>query len=285
MQKLEKISNRCWYQTPVLETDRPILGVVVGDNRSLMIDAGNSEAHANYFLKELKEHGIPLPSIVVLTHWHWDHIFGLSALNMLSVASIQTKAKIEKLVSYEWTDSALEERVKSGLEIEFCANAIKKEFGSERNIIISLPDLAFDQRIELDIGGVSCLLQHVGGDHSPDSIVVYIKEEKILFLGDSIYADIYSNKRNYTTQRTIQLLDTIDQFDAEIYVLSHWKPISKDEYQQEAMLLRTVATLTDQYEGRFEDIKKSYQLQLNRELNEEELETIGYFVKGFELNK
>lgn len=147
MQTLEKISNRCWYQTPVSETDRPILGVVVGDNKSLLIDAGNSEAHANCFLKELKEQGIPLPSIVVLTHWHWDHIFGLSALNMLSVASIQTKAKIKKLVSYEWTDSALEERVKSGLEIEFCANAIKEEFGSERNIIISLPDLAFEQRM------------------------------------------------------------------------------------------------------------------------------------------
>lgn len=284
MQKLEKISNRFWYQTPVSETDRPILGVVVGDNRSLMIDAGNSEAHANYFLNELKEHGIPLPSIVVLTHWHWDHIFGLSALNMLSVASFQTKAKIENLVPYEWSDSALEERVKSGVEIEFCANAIKKEFGRNRDISISLPDLAFEERMELDLGGVSCHFQHVGGDHSPDSIVVYIKEEKILFLGDSIYPDIYSKNRNYTTKRTIQLLDTIDQFDAEIYVLSHWKPISKDEYQQEAMLLRTVATLTDQHEGRFEDIKKAYQLHINRELNEEEIETIGYFVKGIEIN-
>ncbi|MFJ7509274.1 MBL fold metallo-hydrolase [Peribacillus simplex] len=127
-------------------------------------------------------------------------------------------------------------------------------------------------------------MQHVGGDHSPDSIIVYIKEEKILFLGDSIYVNIYSNKRNYTTQSTIQLLDTIDQFDAEIYVLSHWKPISNDEYQKEAILLRTVATLTDQYKGRFKDIKKSYQLKLNRELNEEELETIGKFVKGFEIN-
>ncbi|USK67591.1 MBL fold metallo-hydrolase [Peribacillus frigoritolerans] len=91
------------------------------------------------------------------------------------------------------------------------SKAIKKEFGSEGNIIIPLPHLAFEQRMELDIGGVSCLLQYVGFDHSPDSIIVYIKEEKILFLGDSIYANIYSNKKNYTTQSTIQLLDTIDQ--------------------------------------------------------------------------
>ncbi|MFF2455351.1 hypothetical protein [Peribacillus simplex] len=101
------------------------------------------------------------------------------------------------------------------------------------------------------------------------------QRRKILFLGDSIYANIYSNKRNYTTQSTIQFLDTIDQFDAEIYVFSHWKPTSKDEYQNEAILLRTVATLTDQYKGRFKDIKKSYQLKLNREIND----NCGHFIK------
>ena len=31
------------------------------------------------------------------------------------------------------------------------SNAIKKEFGSERNIIISLPHLAFEQSMELDL--------------------------------------------------------------------------------------------------------------------------------------
>ena len=69
MQTLEKISDRFWYQTPVSETDRPILGVVIGDKRSLMIDAENSEDHAKYFLSELEKNNIPLPSIVVLTHW------------------------------------------------------------------------------------------------------------------------------------------------------------------------------------------------------------------------
>ncbi len=32
MQTLEKISNRCWYQTPVSDTNRPILGVVIFEN-------------------------------------------------------------------------------------------------------------------------------------------------------------------------------------------------------------------------------------------------------------
>ncbi len=45
--------------------------------------------------------------------------------------------------------------------------------------------------MELDLGEVTCVLKHVGGDHAHDSVVIYVKEEKILFLGDCIYADIF----------------------------------------------------------------------------------------------
>ncbi len=47
------------YITPVSLTDRPILGMVVGNNKTLMIDAGNSEDHAKYFIKEtLKQENV-----------------------------------------------------------------------------------------------------------------------------------------------------------------------------------------------------------------------------------
>ncbi|MBT2690359.1 MBL fold metallo-hydrolase [Bacillus sp. ISL-47] len=283
MQTLEKISDRFWYQTPVSETDRPILGAVVGENRTLMIDAGNSEEHAAYFLSELARHDIPAPSMVVLTHWHWDHIFGLPALDMVSVSSSQTKAEMKKLIPFEWTDEALDDRVLMGVEIEFCASAIKKEFGIERNIRIKLPEVTFEKQLKINLGGITCQVQHVGGDHSADSVVIYIKEEKILFLGDAIYANLYSSKWNYTSKRMLQLLDSLDRFDADTYILSHWKALSRNEYLQEANLLRKAAQLTEQLEGHSEKIRKAYKTSINRELNEKELETIEYFVNGFEL--
>ena len=39
-----------------------------------MIDAGNSEEHAQLFLEMLKEQNVSHPDFVALTHWHWDHI-------------------------------------------------------------------------------------------------------------------------------------------------------------------------------------------------------------------
>lgn len=284
MQELKRIGHSFWYMTPVSETDRPILGMVVGQERNLMIDAGNSEAHAQLFLEKLAEHQISKPDMVVLTHWHWDHIFGLSYLkNTLAISSVDTKNEIKKLIPYEWTDEAIDNRVKEGTEIEFCANCIKKEFREERNILITLPQLTFDNQLEIDLGGVTCLLKHVGGDHAPDCVVVYIQEEKVLFLNDCIYPDIFSTKRNYTVKRTLELVKKLEEFDAETYILSHWKAISKTEFLQEMNLLKSLAHLTEKCNGNAEEMRKEYQKTLNRALNEDELETIEYFVNGYEM--
>lgn len=282
MQTIEKLTDRFWYMTPVSETDRPILGMVVGDKWNLMIDAGNSEAHAQQFLEELSKKGVEGPEFVTITHWHWDHIFGLSSLkNIISISSSQTKVEMEKLIPLSWSNEALDERVKQGTEIEFCASAIKKEFPAERNIKISLPVMTFEDRMELDLGGVTCILQQVGGDHAEDSVVVYVKEEKILFLADSIYPDIFSEKSNYTIQRTRKLFKKLEEFDAETYILSHWRPITKQEFRDEANLLLTIADITEKHHGEQQLIIQEYQKQVKRDLTEDELETIQYFVNGY----
>jgi len=283
MHTMKKIGERFWYITPISETDRPILGMVVGNNKTLMIDAGNSENHAKYFLKELEKENIQNPDMVVITHWHWDHIFGLSALsNTISISSKQTKKEMEKLIHLSWLDKDLDFRVNEGTEIEFCANAIKKEFLDDRNIKVVLPDIIFEDRMEIDLGGLTCIIQHVGGSHASDSVVVYLKEEKILFLSDCIYSDIYAEKRRYEINETLQLLDKIETFDAETYILSHWRPISKEEFKQEVTMLRAIANCTKMTEGNKSKIKEEYQKVTGKELTEDEEEVINEFVNGYD---
>ncbi|KGR75402.1 MBL fold metallo-hydrolase [Ureibacillus sinduriensis] len=282
MHSINKIGERFWYITPISVTDRPILGMVVGNNKTLMIDAGNSEEHAKYFLRELSNRGISNPDMVVLTHWHWDHIFGLSALsNTVSIASKDTKIEMEKLIPYSWSDEALDERVKEGTEIEFCAIAIKEEFQENRDIKIVLPDIAFGKRLEIDLGGINCIVQHVGGDHASDSVIVYIKEEKILFLGDCFYPNIHSEKIHYTIEESLRLLDELEQFDAETYILSHQMPISKSEFNEQAAMLRMIAKYTNICGGDHQKITREYGKHVNRELTEDEMDMISDFANGY----
>ncbi|MGG1864858.1 MBL fold metallo-hydrolase [Bacillus safensis] len=282
MHTIKKIGQTFSYITPVSLTDRPILGMVVGNNKTLMIDAGNSEDHANYFIQKNLGNENASPDMVVLTHWHWDHIFGLSALSdSVSIASAKTRKEMEKLLPFSWSDEAIDERVREGTEIEFCANAIKEEHQDHRDIQVVLPDVTFDRRMEIDLGGVTCVVQHVGGDHAADSVIVYVKEEKILFLGDCIYPKMYAEKVHYTVKETLRLLDELDAFDADMYIPSHQRPWTKEEFRQETDKLRMIAKFTDQCDGDKQKITKEYQHYVNRELKEDELETIAYFVNGY----
>ena len=280
MQQLIQMSKRILYLTPYQETDRPLLAAIVGDRKTLLIDAGNSSSHAKLFLEQLGELHIK-GDWLVLTHWHWDHVFGLKEMPIISRS--QTLQHITELMDVTWTDCALDKRVELGIEIPFCAEAIKKELGMNRDITLCLPELTFDSRMTIDLGGVSCVIEHVGGDHSSDSSLIYIPEEKILFIGDCLYPNIYASKWNYTIEKSRRLVEQLEKYDANIIFLSHQEaPLTKAEFEEELLLLKNTAFLAEKFQGDQEKIKREMSAHLQRELTEDEEETICFFVHGFE---
>lgn len=281
MQKLKQISNRILYLPPYQETDRPILAAIVGEEKTLFIDAGNSSSHAQLFISQLEERNIS-GDWLVLTHWHWDHIFGMNAFQVPIISHSKTQDKIKELLKLSWEDRDIDLRVKEGTEIPFCANAMKIELGNQRDILLSEPDITFETRMELNLGGLSCVIEHVGGDHSDDSIIVYIREEKCLFIGDCLYANLYSEKWNYTIENMLQLISKIEKYDAETFFLSHHEaPLTKEEFGSFIQLLKDAALLTKKYKGEQEAVFREMSERLQRGLNELEIETIDYFINGF----
>lgn len=280
MQHFKQLTSRIWYQTPVSETDRPILAVVRGEKHQLMIDAGNSSAHAALFLEEMKKHNLGSPDLLALTHWHWDHIFGMKHLRLPSMATQQTITRMKEMQPYAWTDAALQERMDQGIEIPFCADAIKLEFGTTRDIEVVLPTIGFTGQLEIDLGGVQCQLIEVENDHSPGSLLVYIPEERVVFLGDAMYADIFSSKWNYTVERTKRLLAAIDRLEADYYVWSHGEAMPKSEFEEEVNMLRRAIRVTEATGGRLKDMRTLYAEETGRSLTEDETETLIYFANG-----
>lgn len=281
MQSLQKLSKRLFYLPPYQKTDRPILAAIVGDNQTLLIDAGNSSNHAKEFKEQLASYQV-IGDILALTHWHWDHVFGLDEMDMPSIANFMTYDKVKELQELSWEDKELDERVKAGIEIPFCADAIKLELGSKREVIIPNPTIIFEKRIKLDLGGVTCIIEHVGGDHSADSNLLYIPEEKALFLGDCLYANMYAEKWHYTIEKMSKLLEKIEGYDAEIFFLSHHPaPLTKDEFACFVSLLKTSAVLTKKHKGELEAIAEEMSSHFQRELTEDDLEIIRYFVNGY----
>lgn len=77
IQELVRVTERIWYYPYEKERDRPILGYIKGDHYSVAVDAGHSETHTKEFYEALHNKGLPYPKFTILTHWHWDHTFGM----------------------------------------------------------------------------------------------------------------------------------------------------------------------------------------------------------------
>lgn len=72
-----KLTDNIFYSQWDSATDRPILGYIKGSNFSVMVDGGNSAVHVRDYLDGLNRLGLPVPKYCTITHWHWDHTFGI----------------------------------------------------------------------------------------------------------------------------------------------------------------------------------------------------------------
>lgn len=279
-ENLKQLTNRIYFLPHDPETDRPILSAVCGTRQTLIVDAGNSDEHAKLFFGELDQAQIANYHAVVLTHWHWDHSFGTSQMNLLTIAHENTKSHLEKIMDYEWSDEALDERVEKGLESQFCSDMLKKEFGVDRNINVTLPNVTFREKLEIDLGGIRCVVKHVGGDHADDSSLIYVEEERVLFLGDCLYPSIYTQPPQYKIDNVRHLLENIEMFDAETYVLSHEPPLSKAEFMGYVSLLKLMCELTEKHQGNHMDLVNELSTQLGRKLSQLEEEVVYCFING-----
>ncbi len=190
---LEKVTERIFCLEHDETTNRPYLGYVRGDRFSVMLDAGNSPAHVKVYMDAVQESGLTKPSFVGITHWHWDHSFGIVALDIPTIASKLTNSKLREMTAWKWDDASMSSRVASREEIAFSDMNIRNEYkipGLD-SIVVKPADIEFTDSLTIDLGGVHCVCYHVGGPHSEDSTVFYIPEERFLFLGDGSGKDLY----------------------------------------------------------------------------------------------
>ena len=231
-------------------TDRPAIGVVVGSHSVLVVDAGNSPAHAGEIQAAVRSvTHLPIRYLCI-THWHWDHTFGMSAFpSAIKVAHPQTNRQLAHMKGYRWDDASLDARVKSGEEIPFCADNIKKEYPDRSHIVITTADLT-GKDIKFDLGGVHVRFFAVGGEHSVDSCCVYVDEDKVLFLGDSLCHNMFTGPWSYYLPEFERRLSKISGIDCNWYVNSHWDPQTAPEFASYCKQMRAVGSamgdLTDE---------------------------------------
>ncbi|WP_033543385.1 MBL fold metallo-hydrolase [Planococcus sp. CAU13] len=276
---LKKLTEHVYYQPHYQPTDRPVLGLISGEKYSLVMDGGNSPAHAAEFLKNVEELNVAPLKFLATTHWHWDHVFGIHTMDLLTLSHEKTKKIIDYMKTLKWDDESLDKRVETGEEIEFCQEMIKREMPTRDHLVLKSPELSFADRIEIDLGNLTCIVEHIGGVHAPDSSVVYIPEEKVLFLGDCLSPDFYSGDWSYDRNELQLLLSKIRKYEVDYYISSHDDPETPDKLWGYLDKLQDIGEIAgtelslSAAKSRFEEIK-------HREPDAEETELLEYFING-----
>lgn len=252
---LQKLAESIYYLPHNADTDRPTLGFVSGTHASLIIDGGNSTEHAKLFNEKLKAINFSPLKAVVNTHWHWDHWFGNAFYTVPIIANNYTVDKIKEQAKLPWDNDSLDQRVRRGDEIEFCSEYIKKEFPNpKRTLDFKIPDTIIENKVEINLGCLTCVLETVDSDHCLQNILVFIPEQSILFMGDALYFNLHATPWNYTSRKLFPFLEKVESFNAEFIIPSHSNPLSKIEYLEYFKKLKTIGSIVDARGGDYEQI-------------------------------
>ena len=215
---LNRLTERVWVYPYEEKRDRPNLSYIRGDNWSLAADAGHSEEHTREFYHALEEEGLPLPQLTVITHWHWDHTFGMHAVHGLCLANERTNQYLDafrRRLEAEGTEFFLE-----------MDERIRNEYEDGKPVVVTPADLVFRGEMLLDAGNCPIRVFQAEAPHTDDSTLIEIPGEKLLILGDCTGGAF----PEWTVDQTLadKLAQTVREINPEICLPGHWTPLSPE---------------------------------------------------------
>jgi glyoxylase-like metal-dependent hydrolase (beta-lactamase superfamily II) len=201
----------------------------VGDDSVAVIDTFQDPVAAKALQVEIRKI-TPLPiRFVVNTHYHIDHVNGndvFAGVGAVIVAhrNVRTWMRNENLKF--WPDpppADVKARVQS----------------------LTLPDLVYDDRVDLYLGKRTVEVRHYPGHTGGDSIVI-VPDAKVVICGDLLWKDHFPNFIDATTESWIQTLASLEaDYRSWTFVPGHGGVATADDvfaFRQYIVELRAAIT-------------------------------------------
>jgi glyoxylase-like metal-dependent hydrolase (beta-lactamase superfamily II) len=156
------------------------VGVILGRRDVLVVDTRSTPAQAREILADLRELTRDPVTLVVDTHWHFDHAFGNSVFRP---ASIWGHARtVDRLLT------------RGRATIEEVAAEIPAIAEEIREVVIDPPDRTFDDHATVEVGDRAVGLAYLGRGHTDTDIVITVPDATtpgngVLFAGDLLEAE------------------------------------------------------------------------------------------------
>ena len=228
--QLTQFTEHIWLlpHNPDVSAVQSSIGVVVARNESLLVDTGNSPGLARKLKAELERYNLPPVSRIIYTHHHWDHIYGACEFMVPVTAHRLCRAILEEEAKKPWDPEYLDEEIKRNPKLDMSYKARAKNVKDWEAFRIIVPSDVFDKAESITLDGLAIELEHVGGVHAEDSIIVKIPEDGVMFLGDCYYPPPL-HLRKPDSVPSFDMLKKLQSEDYDLYVEAHDKPFTRAE--------------------------------------------------------
>lgn len=220
-----------WPHDPDPEAVQSSIGVIATPNECVLIDAGNSHRLARQLKTELVRCNLPPISRIIYTHHHWDHVYGACEFGVPVTAHIICKAILEEESRKPWGIEFLNGEIKRNPKLAVSYNARARLIDDWPAFQIIVPGDVFEKEKLIHLDGLAIELEHVGGQHAEDSIVVKVPQEGVMFLGDCYYPPPL-HLREEDSVPSIEMLRKLRNDAYHLYVEGHDRPFTRVELLQ-----------------------------------------------------
>jgi cyclase len=183
----------------------------------IVVDTTSSAADMQELLDAV---GVPPSevSLVINTHFHSDHTWGNQLFDCPILAHRLCREEMVVRIDDAWSRAAIDEYIiERGKTDPQWAREAKEKLADLR---VTLPTEVFDERRDLEIGGVRLEVIHFGA-HTPGSAVVRLPEGRVLFAGDLIFEGRYPYLLDADVPALIDALELLPGFGARTIVPGH----------------------------------------------------------------
>jgi metallo-beta-lactamase class B len=151
----------------------PNVGIVVGSKATLVVDTGMGPKNGAIVMKEVAKVSKNSQLYLVTTHFHAEHVAGISAF------PAGTKYVISRVQQQDLDElgADLTKRFAGGSPI--MADLLK-------DAPVRRADVLFDREYKIDLGGVNVRLLALGPTHTRGDTMVFVEEDKVLYAGDVV---------------------------------------------------------------------------------------------------
>ena len=210
-----KVSAHCYYvlgeagaTSSANEGFMSNAGFVVTDAGVVVFDTLGTPVLGQRLLNEIKRVTDQPIKLVIVSHYHADHIYGLQVFKDMGV-EIWANTRGQEYLDSEAAANLMVER----------RDALFPWVDEKSRLVAADRWLSGDTSFEM--GGLHFALQHVGPAHAPDDMVMFVKEDSVLYAGDLIFIGRIPFVGDADSRSWLVAIDKVLAFKPKFMITGH----------------------------------------------------------------